>query len=271
MKRAIGFAGGQLGDIVISTVTARAFKAANPDWHLTLGVGPQFKQILPLFHDHPYFDATHVYSGYDDWPAPHDVEYLEAAKYDHVFHAMAPIRGDWYRYGHQAAEVTRLRGLETTDLRCELNQWFSVEALYDTIAFAPFAAWHDQGAAKQFTPARAQVIVNLLKDKGFKVLQLGGPTEPQLENAYFPKASYFDSVRAMLGCTLLIHSDTGLGWCASAYGHFQLGLYSQRHFGPEFISHIQPVNPNGLYLDAPGTVNDISLDRISTAVDRLLL
>lgn len=275
MKRAIGFSLGQRGDLVIGTVTARAFKQhfneRGDPYHLTLGVGPQFRDMLPLFHDHPFYDAVHTYSTYDGWPGPVDTEYLEAAHYDFVFHGMPAIRDDWFRHGHQAAEVTRLRGLAApTDLNCVLTRWFDTENRSDWVAFAPFAAWYHKGVEKQFTVERAQQVVDLLVRRGLKVLQLGGPTEPTLNGAVAPQLCYFDSVRAMLSCRALIHSDTGLGWVASAYKHPQLGLYSLRHFGQEYIAHIQPVNPNGVYLEAAGTVNDIPLDRIDEVLGRVL-
>ena len=270
MNRAIGFNAGQRGDLIISTAVARAFKESNPDWHLTLGLGAPYKDMEPLFHAHPYFDAVHTYTSYDKWPSEFDTAYLEAAKYDAVFNPMPPIRNDWFVHGHQVAEVALLRGLEPSDLSCTLAPWFGIEYHPRRVAFAPFAGWvAGKVNDKQLTQDRAQAIVNLLIAKGMEVLHLGAPDEPRLNGTIRLNSCYFDSVRAMLGCKFLFHTDSGLGWVASAYRHPQLGLYGHRYYGEQYVKHIQPVNSKALYLDAP-TVADISMERIAAAVDTLL-
>jgi len=53
----------------------------------------------------------------------------------------------------------------------------------------------------------------------------------------------------MLSCKALIHTDTGCGWIASAYGFPCVGLYSNQYYGKEFVKNIQPTNENSIYLD----------------------
>ena len=114
----------------------------------------------------------------------------------------------------------------------------------------------------------AQKIVDMILARNLGVLQIGGRNEPRLKGALKLGTDYFESVRNVLGCKMMIMGDSGLNWLLSGYDFPVLGLYSQRHFG-EFIHNIQPINPNGLYLDAK-TVSEISLDKISNSIDTLL-
>jgi ADP-heptose:LPS heptosyltransferase len=103
---------------------------------------------------------------------------------------------------------------------------------------------------------------------GYKVLHLGAADEPVLKWAANLGLPYFESVRHMLGCELLIHTDTGLGWIASGYKFKQIGLYSNADF-KEFTKNIQPKNPNSVYLDA-SSVNDIPIDSIIKTVETMV-
>lgn len=259
--RAIGFQQGQLGDLVISTALARAFKRDNPGSHLTLGVNECYRAIVPLFHDHPFYDDVHIYTTYDGWPGVEDMAYLRESQFDCVFHAMPRIAHDWFRYGHQTKMVGAVHGVRVDDETCVLKRWFEVEERVDSIAFAPFAGSYNAGNSKALSVERAQQIVDALSQEGYNVVQLGGPGEPRLNGAEWEERSYFESVRAMLGCRALIHSDTGMGWVCSAYQHPQVGLYSHEYYGEEYIGNIQPRNLRGQFCSAQN-VNQISVDNL---------
>ena len=53
--QAIGFNQGQLGDICMGVVAARAFKRDFPESQLTVGINEKFKNIAPLFLKNKYF------------------------------------------------------------------------------------------------------------------------------------------------------------------------------------------------------------------------
>lgn len=234
---------GLRGDLCMSSVCARSFKEQYPDSYLTLGVGPQFKDLLPLFHDHPYFDATHVYSTYDGWPGPRDLDYLNSARYDIVFHGMPQHTEDrWYLKRHQYAETAAMVGLPIPrDIRPVLTRWFATESRPDTVAFAPFGG---NGGVndKMLTVAQAQGVVDWLRRTGLKVIHLGAPGEPELEGAPRPNVSYFEAVRIMLGCYALVHCDTGMGHIAGAYGQRSLGVYGTHYHGESGVRQIQPLH-----------------------------
>jgi ADP-heptose:LPS heptosyltransferase len=270
MIRAIGFMQGLRGDLVMSTVCARSFKEQYPDAHLTLGVHKRFKDLLPLFHD-SQFDSTHVWETYDGWPGPRDLEYIQSAKHDIVFHAMPQHRDEWWKIRHQYAETAYMCGLPIpTDIRPKLARWFGLNTSFHNrvVAFAPFGG-NNEVNDKMLSVEQAQGIVDYLTDRGWSVLHLGASTEPALEGAIFYDTSYFDSVRNMLSCRALIHCDTGMGHVAGAYNHPSLGIYGWRYHGEAGLKHIQPLHGNFLAVNGP-KVCEISLDTIAQSIDTLL-
>jgi len=268
MIRAIGFNIGLRGDLAMSTVAARSFKEVYPDSHLTLGVGPQFRDLLPLFHD-SQFDSTHVYTTYDGWPGPKDKEYLRAAKYDLVFDGMAPHPDNrWYEYRHQYSEAVHMHGLPIPqNIKPKLCRWFSLDHSFSrTVAISPFGG---NGVAnnKMLLVDQAQKIVHYLLCCGYSVLHIGAATEPELIGADRLDTCYFDSIRNMLSCRALIHCDTGAGHFAGAYDHPSLGLYGYPEISK--VQNIKPLHSNFLSVDAP-TIPELNMDEVFAAIDKLL-
>lgn len=253
MIRAIGFNQGLRGDLCMSTVAARSFKQQYPDSHLTLGINQRFKDLAPLFHDHPYFDAVHVYRTYDGWPGREDLQYLKAANYDLVFNAMPQHHDDrWHQSHHQYAEACRMCGLSVPDdLRPVMTRWFTLDAAHRSdIAFAPFGG-NGERNEKALSVVQAQEVVDRLDAEGYRVVHLGAPDEPRLERAVRFAGSYFDAVRVMLSCRLLVHCDTGMGHFAGAYNHPSFGLYGYNYYGPDKVRNIQPLHERFAHYDAP--------------------
>lgn len=273
MKTAIGFNLGQRGDIIMNTVAARAFKQMFPNTLLVLGVGPQYADMLPLFKNHPYFDAVHVYNSYDGWPDNVDTEYIKRVKYDQVFNGMPMHTSDkWFDKYHQCQEVCAMHGLTIPqDYSCELIKWFDDNSLIKDkkfIAFCPFAGYYNKGNDKKLSIEKAQSIVDIVRSFDYEVVQLGGPDEPRLNKVHFLYSDYFNSVRNMLSCKAVIHTDTGLGWAASAYKFPALGLYSNAYYGHK-IKNIQPINPNAIYIDEIN-VNSIPQEELQQKIKLLL-
>ncbi len=256
----------------MSTICARSFKQLYPDSHLTLGVGPQFKDLLPLFHDHESYDATHAYSVYDGWPGPKDIEYLTAARYDTVFHGKPEHQDQqWWKLRHQYAETAHMCGLPVPDdIQPRLTRWFSPANGFHNrvVAFAPFGG-NGQINDKQLSVEQAQAIVDWLTDHSWTVLHLGAPNEPVLEGATYMPGSYFDSVRNMLSCRALIHCDTGMGHMAGAFNHPSLGLYGYRYFGKEWAHQIMPRHANFM-CEVAETVPQLELDSVYKSLTLLL-
>lgn len=272
--RAIGFMQGQRGDLVISTVAARSFKQHHPEVTLTLGLNKQYADMAPLFVNSD-FDDVHFYDGYDKWPRhPRDTEYLKRAGYDHVFDAM-PKRANeatWWQTEHQCQNACSTYQLPypKDGHQCRLAKWFDVPDYRGYVAFnyvgAFYAGYPNQ---KSYSPARAREIVQLIRARGYKVLVLGHPKEPLLEDTELAPSGYFDAVKTMLGCKAFVGIDSGFTWVSSAYSHPTLACYSDAYYTKQYVGSIQPVNPNAQYLSAP-SLNDIPVADIDARLSMLL-
>jgi len=268
--KAIGFNLCQRGDIILNTVAARAFKQQYPEYHLTLGVGPQYSDMEMLFVHHEFIDAFHTYSSFEGWPDARDCKYLIDNNFDIVYNGFPRHgRDDWWRYVSQEEEVCIMNGLPLPDnLQCNLTRWFDVPDNKKYIALAPIGGWQDYPNKKSFSVARANELIVAIKSLGYGVIQLGGPDEPRLEGAEKSTGSYFEQTKEMLGCKALVSVDTGRAWLAAAYSFPTLGCYSNEYYGKENIIAIQPTNPNAKYLDDV-LVNDLPIDQIIAALKEI--
>ena len=69
---------GQFGDIVMQEPAIRKFIKDNPETKITLAVSKRYEQILPLYENyHDNIIDFKVFEGYEQWPTPEDLKYLE--------------------------------------------------------------------------------------------------------------------------------------------------------------------------------------------------
>jgi hypothetical protein len=267
------FNSGQFGDLIINVAGAKIFKDKCPDHLLYLNVAEKYKDIILLLRENKYVDGTQVWEGYTDWPTEYDKSIIESGKYDLIGYPMNPHKDNWHKLRHQTCEVgyqNDIVSLEECEkykdgVQIELNQWFDVSRLKGYIAFFPFAGYYNPKNNKRLSVDKAQEIVdNIIKD-GYKVLQIGGQDEPKLDGCEKRDTSIFESVRDMLGCDLLLHTDSFIGWAASGYQFRQIGLYNHSYYGLDCIKNIQPINSNAEYI----SVND--MDNINFEQIRELL
>lgn len=270
--KAIGFHHGQRGDLAIN-IPAIDWIRKEWGWQIDMAIHRQFADMLPLFANHPAINSCIVTNEYENFPSQKDRDLIFSRGYDTVFNPMQPHRDDrWWVNTHQTScvlydYVGHL--LKKDQQQIELVRWFEDLSPSGHVTFAPFAGNYNPSNTKALSKNRAQEIVDMIRGKGYGVIQIGGPGEPKLEGAFCESRSYFESVRVILGSRALIHTDTGIGWVTSGYKHLQLGLYSHAYYGEDKISNIQPRNPNSRYLSAPN-VNEISLDSIAESLDTLL-
>jgi hypothetical protein len=244
---------------------------------IDMPIHKQFAEMAPLFLNHPSLNSIIITDEYEKFPNEIDQKILMERGYTHITNPMKRHKqDDWWNYMHQTSAVLfdYSDGIETLSpeqQQINLVKWFPITENKKMIAFAPFAGFvYNKANDKMLTIEKAQAIVNYIISKGFEVLQLGASNEPSLVNARLNiNPSYFQSVQDMLGCRALIHTDTGMGWICSGYKHRQLGLYGHRYYGKANVKNIQPINPNGTYLDAD-LVNNIPNEEIFAAIDNLL-
>lgn len=289
-----GFNSLQFGDLVINTFAARILKQKYPESKLTFVINKDYKDIAPLFINHPYIDYIKILDKNRDGFNQVDKDWVKNQDFDLVFNPMQDHdhSDPWFLKRHQAAEVCYMHKL-ATEQECEkfdnklyLNKWFDTPEfwVYDsvslkdsgfvvnkkpTVALQAFAGSYNPKNDKMLTIEKAQSIVDYLIKLGFNVLQLGIESEPKLFNTYRFNTDYFNSVKNMLGCKFLITTDSAMSWISSAYEFPTIGLYSNSYYGKEFVKNIQPINPNAEYLDADN-VNNIPNQEIFAVIDGMV-
>ena len=270
---------GQAGDLCINTVAAQIFKSKWPDEILVMSINKKWVDLAPLFYNHPYIDGIHVWEGYDNWPSEKDKDFIRN-NFEKVRVAspmMPHTSNGWWKKFHQTTECVIMNGIKnesemkdySNGFSCYLEKWFDVEYYHKWVAFAPFAGWYNQNNDKMLTVEKANEIVGQILKLGYCVFQIGGPNEPQLNGTIRVNQSYFESVKMVLGCEALVHTDTGMGWYASAYSHPQLGLYSHAYYGEDRVRAIQPINRNGKFLSARN-VGEIDVEMVVDSLKGVL-
>lgn len=251
MIKAVGFLGGQTGDLVIQTVTARAFKQQFPDSELTFAMASKYRDIMPLFFNNPNMDDFHVWDGYDaGWPSDLDREYVYFKGFHKVFNAMSGhTRPDWYNSNHYAVENCLRFGLTPpTDLSYELVRWFQLYKGYGKVVTLTLFPSKGTQLDKTMPIEECEKLCISLKKLGYKPVQLGGKFEVKLENAFNPDLSIFEATKLMLSSSLHITADTAFSSIAAGYKHKTLGFYGLNY--PDMkdcFSHL-PVNVNAHYI-----------------------
>jgi ADP-heptose:LPS heptosyltransferase len=250
MIRAIGFAQGQVGDLVIQTVAARAFKQQYPDSHLTFGVADKYRDILPLFFHNDLLDDYHIWHSYDNWPDVVDREYVRWRGFDMIFPAMPKHTSEsWYNHHTYGEEACLRYGLAVPDdTSYELVRWFPLDKGYEKVVTLSLFPSSNQ-LHKTMPVDECEKLCVSLKAAGYTPVQLGGKYEyVKLKNAVAPHLSILEATKLMLSSHLHLTADTAFSSIAAAYKHPVVGWYGLGY--PDQVdsfSHLPP-NPNALYI-----------------------
>lgn len=267
---------GRFGDLFINLPAIKALSLTYEGCLIDMPVHKDYAEAIPLLMNLPYLNGIFITNEYEKFPNQRDVDNLRGRDYDEIFNPMQrAFSDDWWKTYHQTQRVGLDYRFNSTAMsniskKIELNKWFDVPNKENFVALAPFPAWYE-GAnnPKALTVERAQEIVNFILSKGYQVLQVGHPDEPKIEGTIRLQTSYFESVKNVLGCKMMIMGDSGLNWVLSGYNFPVLGLYGHRYYGGENVKNIQPVNPNGIYLDA-SHVNEIPMEKILGVLEEKL-
>ncbi len=274
MNRYCGFQLGLRGDLCMATVAARILKRHDPSSHLTFMLGHDYADMAGLFLNNPWIDQLHIAHSPKDAYDREDLKWIAEQQFNVVFNPMAqhPDGDGWWIHRNQGLEAAHMHGLPTAgeSPKIQLTKWFKeTDGLRDYVALMPFAGFYAPQNDKRLSVAKAQEIVDALRANGHKVLQIGGPGEPRLENAEWRDTDFFGSVRNVLGCKAFIGTDSGIMWALSAYDMPTIGLYGHRYYGRQFVKNIQPENPRARYLDDV-TAEQIPLDNVLNSLKILL-
>ena len=274
---------GLIGDLFLNLPSIKYLNKTF-GYDIDMPVHKKYLDVIPLLYNLDYLNSTIVLDGYDNFPSEKDIKLLKGKIYDKVFNPMQQHLDYWFDKRHQASTVLfdyfgGKMQLSLDQCQIELNQWFDIPTnlpgnlnnflFKDCISFAPYAGFYNPKNDKKLSEKRAQRICDFIGVKEFNCLQIGGPDEPKLNGAIKLNTTFFESIKNILGCKFFIHTDTGSGWAISGYKFPQLGLYSSDRYTKEHIKHIQPVNPNGVYLDGPN-VNDIPDEVIFAQIEEMI-
>lgn len=272
MRNAIGFLGGQFGDAIIQTVAIRALKEQFPEAKLTFALAAKYREIMPLFANHPLIDGYHLWDGYDEaWPTQIDREYIAFRGFDHVFNALCGhTRRDWYNHHHYAEEACLRHGLKVpTDLSYELVKWFpKLEGCSRYVTLSLFPSKGGQLDKTMPIPECEALCVGL-KAMGLVPVQLGGRFEVNLENAIAPDLSILEAAQLLTSSALHITADTAFSSIAAGYKHKTLGFYSRNYVDMVTCDSHLPPNPNAHYLKNR-IMKDLKAEELLALVPSLL-
>lgn len=252
--KAIGFLHGLAGDAVMCTAACREFKKMHPDAHLTFALSKGNAKILELFKGHPDIDAFHVWDNDGVRMSENDVKFIKDNNFDIVFNPFANHTSqDWYNHFHYIHETLLMLGFP-------INKHFTSTQLYlpaptdqkqhSDDKLITIAAWPSAGAQLDKTPSLDNWvrIVSFLKDKGYRVVQLGGRFDLEIEGAERNDLSFKESAILLYTSKLSITTDTSWAWIASAYEHNNIGLYKYNYIDQNNIENHLPTNKNSSYL-----------------------
>ena len=116
---------------------------------------------------------------------------------------------------------------------------------------------------RTFSVEKLNILVDRIHELGYKTILIGTDKEPKLNNTEVTNTSFFNAVKIMLSCKMLITADTAMSWIASAYNFPSIGYYTKNYIDMKIdriCSHI-PINPRGQALLAD-KIDEIPIDKI---------
>lgn len=245
-----GIRGSLIGDSIMALVILNFLERRFPGSYKYWQVARKCGQAAPLFFNHPLIDKI-VISDCEEGMGPKDREL--AAQCQIVFDVMPnhPFEQDWPNYRDIYQETFIMAGLPPEEYhklppeeqRPKLVKWFNVEPLPKHIAIWPCAGY---GVENKRNPSQAwyKVLVKMLNEVGFKVIQFGHPRDFALEGAAqdMRHLSFFDQIKMSLGCDLAVSTDSGSGLVLGAYEMRQVSLLTN-HF-PGHVRNLTAFAPN---------------------------
>ena len=168
--------------------------------------------------------------------------------------------------------LSEYHALPPEEQRPRLVKWFNVEQLPKVIAIWPCAGY---GIENKINPSQAwySKLIKGLNQMGYQVYQFGHPRDFTLEGAAkdMRHLSFFDQIRASVGCDLAISTDSGSGLALGAYEMKQISLLTN-HF-PGHVKNLTafaPNNPNNSNFVGVGNADNINQEEVLAKVREVL-
>lgn len=282
-----------IGDIICSIPFFSLLEKFYPDSQKTLYIDPKCRAIEPLLKGHRLINDIYISDKNDEFTEL-DRNFIEEQGFGVVFNPYTINLHQWYntfdiRYANLAtmeAILPKITGItkESLDLlnseewKPRLNQWFPVKRkTKKSIALLPFSGYHSDSTIDKRSPSVEWwgKLIPLLEKMGFDLYQFGHPKSTRLD---FPNVidrrdlSLFDMIKEILGCSMVIGTDSGSMHILGAYGFPQITLYTnymENHY--QNFTAFLPANcdNNDIPIFGEGGINNISHKEVVESIANL--
>lgn len=234
------------GDIICFIPFITYLKKVYPDSYVTFFIDKTCAPVTQFLLNYPGIDRFQI-SLEEDKVTKLDSE----GRYDIIFNLYNDLTDPrYYNFHNVQKENFIMSEVFTTDGLRKINPveyniltneekyprlvcYFPVSRTEKTIAIWPFSGYGDSEMSRKRSPSVEwwTILIQGLASKGYKILEFGHPNNRSLkEKSHDVKdlrhLSLFDSVKASLGCDLVITTDSGPSHIFGAYGARQICLYS---------------------------------------------
>jgi ADP-heptose:LPS heptosyltransferase len=274
---------GQIGDIVMFTATVRRLKELFPRGTITFAVSARYREAGELVAGLPYVDRLFVTECYFErmtdrafvpwnlgWPVDFrgDDEIRVERQHDLVLCTRPRHRRErWWEHNHQVAELAYMVGVPgPIDLQTEICIPPDVTAPAETVGKVIL---HNDPTIDERKAWPWENVVDLVRCLGCGSVVLLGNPGPAIPGAldYRGRTTLAQAAAILAESTCYVGIDSGLMWIAGSLQAPTVGLYGTSYI-PAY-EKVQPVNPNAQYLQAEGSVSEISARAVLEATERI--
>lgn len=275
---------GQVGDIILFTPTARRLKELFPNSEITFAVSAKYREAGELVAGLPYIDRLFVTELYFEkltpllfqpwergWPVDlrGDDEVVEERRH-HLILATRPRhrRPKWWEHAHIVEEMAHMVGVPgPLNLRTEVHipegtappaESIGKIVLHNDPCVDPRKAW-------PWESVRA-----LVRRLGEGRVALIGHPGPEVEGAMDLRGqtTLAQTAAVIAGCGCYVGIESGPMAIAGSLQVPTVGLYGTAYV-PAYEA-VYPVNPNAIYLQAEGGLENIGVERVGKALEHAL-
>lgn len=303
-----------IGDLIMSLPQLTYFKKKYPSSYIYFVIHKKIAYCAPLFFNHPLIDNIRISQewssfGKDDYNIASKCDVLTTTLNDKkkiINNRSHYDRADWYNVRNCVIENALMSGIDDLDtvlnydeLYPNLTMWFdpgfeSIQKkgaytykkienkenrkLKKYISVWPFAGY---GRSNDRSPSEKwwSSLIESLIDKKINILHCGYINEPALSsnNDYYKKITefeLFDQIKASLGTSLSIGTDSGSMWILGAYSHPSIHLmtnwanFDHRH--ESNFTAFEPLNKNSFTFFEQNGCDNINKDEVISLCDNML-
>ncbi|MEK6880494.1 MAG: hypothetical protein AABY22_12835, partial [Nanoarchaeota archaeon] len=228
------------GDIILSLPHLNWLEKQYPDSYKVAAISPACKQIIPLLYNHPLINNIYVTENDENFTVEDILKSGSFGSFDEYYNPFPQVTDSgWFNKRHISLELfimncdllnnerrtlLEYNSLDEQDKFPKLNPWFKSNKHKNCIAILPETGYGNlDSTIKQRSPTKEfwTSLTDPLVKRGYHILQFGHPKSEKLEHKNIEDCrnlSFFDMIKEILGCELLIGTDTGAMHVINAYG-----------------------------------------------------